>query len=449
MGVTKLALRTNFQQRHLSFLLGVIGVSILATVSLMSEHSSAASMRSVSALGSNNFIASIDTMKESRDTESWQEPYSQITQDVNLIATLNVNYITIDTNWEYPAYMAEWVRAIRATGKHVWFRGAPNQWTDQNGTTGIMTPAAFESEEAQFITSNPTLFEPGDIFDPCAEPEDGSYWSIFPANWSWQGAPNQYTDAFNAFILDTTTMANQSFAAIGVKGVITTIHSTNSWWAENPNSLYNSTIRALGVVTIDSYPERDTTDPATAAAARVSELNAVHAARPGVPVVIGEMGYSNDMPVTDAQQQAVLQAEFSAIEGLNYVAGTNYWVGPGSDQSGGYTHIFAGQRESWTLRPAASNLAAFFQYEESENAGPTPTPTPTPTRPQPRRQVLRSLSQNVSTLVASPTNALDVSTNIGKQQVTLTWPTVTPPGALTKRQVHPLNETWVGSPSQR
>ena len=135
------------------------------------------------------------------------------------------------------------------------------------------------------------------------------------------------------------------------------------------------------MVTIDSYPEGDTTDPGTAATARVSELNAVHAARPGVPVVIGEMGYSNNMPVTDAQQQAVLQAEFSAIEGLSYVAGANYWVGPGTDQSGGYTHIFAGQRGSWTLRPAASNLEAFFQYEESEDAGPPPTPTPTPSPP--------------------------------------------------------------------
>ena len=337
---------------------------VLATVPLLPAQGAAASTDTAAVAGSSNFIASIDTMKESRDTESWQEPYAQIVQDVDLIATLNVNYITVDTHWEYPAYMAEWVQAIRATGKHVWFRGAPNQWTDQNGTTGIMTPAAYEAEEASFITSNPTLFEPGDIFDPCSEPEDGEYWSTFPANWAWQGAPNQYTDAYNAFILDTTAIANQSFAAIGVTGVITTIRSTSSWWAENPNSLYTSTVASLGVVTIDSYPEGDTTDPATAAASRISELAAVHAARPGVPVVIGEMGYSDAMAVTDAQQQAVLQAEFSAIEGLSYVAGLNYWVGPGTDQSGGYTHIFAGQRGAWTLRPAASNLAAFFQYEE-------------------------------------------------------------------------------------
>ena len=224
MDVTKVAPRVNIRQRQLSCLLGVF---VLAAVSFPAEHGAAASMRSAAAVGPSSFIASVDTMKESRDTESWQEPYAQIVQDVDLIATLNVNYITVDTNWEYPAYMAEWVQAIRATGKHVWFRGAPNQWTDQNGTTGIMTPAAFESEEAHFITSNPTLFEPGDIFDPCSEPEDGEYWSTLPANWSWQGAPNQYTDAYNAFILDTTNIANQSFDAIGVTGVITTIRSTN------------------------------------------------------------------------------------------------------------------------------------------------------------------------------------------------------------------------------
>jgi len=313
------------------------------------------------------FIASIDTMKVSRDTATHPETASQIAQAVDLCASLNTTYITVDTNWEYPAYMKEWIDAIRAAGKHVWFRTQPNQWHDDNGATGIMSPSQFESAERSFIDAHPGFFRAGDIFDPISEPEDGLYWNAtFPSGWSWRHAPNTYTNQFNRFILQTTEIANRALKANGVRGVITNIRSVSGWWAASPKSLYNRTVDRLGNVTFDSYPEGTLTDPTAAAHARLSELAAIHAARPDVPVIVGEMGYSDGLPVSDAQQESVIAEELTGIRTLGYVAGLNYWVGPGTSTSGGYTHIFAGRAGAWTLRPAANDLASFFRSYLSE-----------------------------------------------------------------------------------
>src|SRR5690348_15527148 len=59
-----------------------------------------------------NFIASIDTMKVSRDTETRPLSPEEILDIVQLSASINTNYITVDTRWDYPAYLQEWVDAV-------------------------------------------------------------------------------------------------------------------------------------------------------------------------------------------------------------------------------------------------------------------------------------------------------------------------------------------------
>ena len=313
------------------------------------------------------FAASIDTMKESRDTETRPLTDAQIADDVNLCASLNTTYITVDTHWDYPDYMQRWVNAIRAAGKHVWFRIAPNQWEDNNGTTGIMSPAQFESAEQTFLAAYPSLVQPGDILDIPSEPENGLYWkSTYGSGWTYQpAAPNTATQAFNAFIRDTSAIADTTLHAAGIYGVITGVRSVNSYFATHPGTLEPATVSALGYVTFDSYPEGLTTDPTVAAQDRLSEIQAVALAWPGVPIVLGEMGYSNKVLVDDATQEAVVAAELQAISPLSYIAGVNYWVGAGTSNSGGYTHIFAGSTGNWSLRPAALDLSSFFQREVS------------------------------------------------------------------------------------
>ena len=365
-----------------------------------------------------SFIASVDTMKESRDTETRPLSDAQIAADVNVAASLNTTYITVDTHWDYPAYMLRWADAVRAAGRHVWFRIHPNQWGNNNGTTGIMTPAQYEDSERAFILANPAIFRPGDILDPCPEPENGLYWrATYDDGWTAE-APNAATEEYNRFIRDTTDVADAALHQDGIDGVITTVRSTNSFFASHPGALEAATVSRMGRVTVDSYPEGTTTDPQTATQARIDELNTIEQAW-GVPVVIGEMGYSNKVVVDDATQEAVLKAEFGALASLSYLAGANYWVGAGTDNSGGYTHIFAGSTGNWTPRPAAAALAALYQLRTSTDPRATASATPFPSAtsltfggPRPASTTTSATVSTTSTPVAvaaasaTPTNTV-------------------------------------------
>src|SRR6266849_2553056 len=125
------------------FLVCVSLVMVLSTACDASTNTSAATSLtpSVSAIPATPvpappFIAAIDTMKVSRDTQQRPLAQSEIAQVVQLSASLHVNYITVDTNWDYPAYMQEWVDAVRAVHLHVWFRSHPDQWENDDGRTG-------------------------------------------------------------------------------------------------------------------------------------------------------------------------------------------------------------------------------------------------------------------------------------------------------------------------
>jgi hypothetical protein len=299
-------------------------------------------------------------MKESMDTDAHPLTKTQIADDVNLVASLDPSYITVDTFMEYPAYMHAWVDAVRAAGKRVWFRIHPNQWEDSNNTVGIMSPEAYEAEERSFIAAHASLFHAGDILDPCPEPENGFYWNAtYGPRWR-EHAPNAATDAFNAFIRDTTRVADVALHTAGVDGVITSIRSTTAWLAETPKVLYPATIAWLGLVTVDSYPDSGIVDPAIAAADRINELKEIESIR-RVPIIIGEMGFSTGRSrnVDGATQRAVLKAEFDALARLPYLRGVNYWVGAGSSQID-FSRLFDRVHGAWTLRPAAGVVKSFY-----------------------------------------------------------------------------------------
>ncbi len=330
-----------------------------------------------------SYITSIDTMKESKDTDSSTSQLTdeQILNGIDLCARLNPNYITVDTHYNEDTYLARWVRAIRATGKHVWFRPSFAGWG--TGVNGIITPTMYLSQLRTFILTHPGLFQPGDIFDENAEPENGQYWgATYGANWSSQ-APNQATDDFNSFLVGLTDTADQAFQQLDTRGVITTVHSTDPWTAEHPEILYQSTVQHMGnLVTVDAYPDANTTDPATAANAWVQQLMRIHVARPTARILIGEMGYSNAIDVDDTTQENVLKEELNALSSVPYLAGINYWVGAGTAASGGYTHIFTGKTGHWSFRPAAYVLASFYSEIQMIDHSPTPT-LPTASPPQP------------------------------------------------------------------
>src|SRR5215469_4240797 len=179
---------SSIHKKHLLLLSAFLLVLSIAALSLFfaRRHQEQQQTASIS------FITSIDTMKESKDTDSsTQLTGEQIANDINLCANLNPNYITVDTHYDKDTYLARWVRAIRATGKHIWFRPGFVGWG--TGVNSIITPTMYLSKLRAFILAHPGLFQPGDIFDADAEPENGRYWSAtYNPNWSSQ-APNKAT----------------------------------------------------------------------------------------------------------------------------------------------------------------------------------------------------------------------------------------------------------------
>lgn len=308
---------------------------------------------------------SIDTMKESRDSVNNPLTDSQIRQDVDLSASLGCTHITVDTPYDYPDYMARWVRAIRKTGKHVWFRCTFDAWEEIYNTPATMTPSQYTAALVTFIHDHPTLFQPGDILDPLPEPENGAYWartSPYGASWSWKNAPNITTDEFNQFFVGLTKAADQALHAAGINGVITHIRSTNGYIAARPATLYPATVKFMGCVTTDTYVgQGPKIAPADALAAVKKEIEGIENVR-HVPLVLGEFGYSTQGLVDDTQQEAVLAPEFKWIGSLPYLKGINYWHGAGYPAPDRYNgcKLFDGTTGAWHLRPAARRLSLLF-----------------------------------------------------------------------------------------
>ncbi len=315
-------------------------------------------------------ITSVDTMKDSKDTSAPKNQLSSavIQQGVSLAATMAVTHITLDTSYDYPDYYATWVAAIRVTGKSIWFRCHWDAWEGNNGAPATLTSAQYLTQTVAFINAHPSFFQSGDIFDACPEAENGAYWNAtYGVNALTTSAPNTATDAYNQFHLDCKNLMDAAFAANGITGVITGVHSASGFYALTNACLYPATVAKLGYITTDSYPSgMNSLDPATVAAALVTELNQVAAAHPGVPLVLGETGWHGTFAEPDLLQQQVIAAICATLGSAlapPTMVGMNYWVAQGMDSWPATTRLFSGSRGSWTLRPAALTLSAFYQQQ--------------------------------------------------------------------------------------
>jgi hypothetical protein len=299
------------------------------------------------------FYASVDTMKESKDGEARGLSSAEIVDNVILSASIGNNYITVNTHLEYPDVMGQWVQTIRAAGKSVWFRLGTSNCSQSR--------SSYLTEMQKLIVGHPGYFRSGDIFDGDTENENSCYWTQNCGSSGPYGCP----DEFNTFTQNLTTYADQAFALIGVTGVITWIHSTDPGTATT--GLLNARTVEVdhNTVTVDAYPDQNTTDPNTAAQSWLNQLEEIHNAWPNADVVIGEAGYCLKSNVSDAAQASVLSAEYAVIEQANYpwLKGWNYWVGAGGEGYGGYTNIMSGGIGRWRLRPASSVLSDFYRFQ--------------------------------------------------------------------------------------
>ena len=95
----------------------------------------------------------------------------------------------------------------------------------------------------------------------------GAIGMTYGPQWSWQpSAPNPATDAFNDFVVGLVDTTEAAFQQLGLKGVVAIVNSVDPWLAEHSQALCSSTIQRLGnIVTVDAYPDAETTTPSIAA----------------------------------------------------------------------------------------------------------------------------------------------------------------------------------------
>ena len=323
------------------------------------------------------FVGSVDTMKLSKD-QAGGGFTSGDAQAVDLAATMAATHVTVNTPIEDASVMGGWANRIHGDGKHVWFRLSSTNCNQPHGDVGDGYPnfkPGYLTTLHNLMLANPGFFKGGDLFDGDAETENSCWWadhygcgvqsSCTPCNTSGTNTPCAPVYQFNNFLVEMTNQANQDLASLGISGVTTTVHSTDPGTATN--QLYPSTVQAMGnMITVDTYPDQNTTDPTTAANSWVGSLNAWHQSwlnkGINVKILVGEWGYSNAINVDDATQEAVIKAETQqAFPSISFLLGTNYWVGPGVAGDGGYTQIFYLDASGrWQFRPAANDVSTFF-----------------------------------------------------------------------------------------
>ena len=301
-------------------------------------------------------VRAIDTMKLSRDTLKRQISDAEIMAIVRQDAKLHLTHITADVYYDDPAYLGRWVRAIRATGAHVWFRSHWYAWETHRDRAGTLSPHDYIEATRHFLQQNIALFENGDIFDFCPEPENGAYWlRQYGSGWSWRN-PVAKT-AFNSFVRSGVYMASSTLANRGRGAVLATAISVDDSIATR--MLSKPTVARLGMLTLDLYPEGRTRDPKVAARLLVAEIERVHR-RWRVPILLGEHGYARDLPVDDLTQARVLDAELAALARLPYMVGMSYWADAGGVGYGGYTNLYTRAGGGWVPRAAARTLARAY-----------------------------------------------------------------------------------------
>lgn len=285
-------------------------------------------------------VQAVDTMKYSRDPsrEKLNDPSYDlvIAKQVQDIAKIGATHVAIATPYdnEFLPILKRWVQAARRNNLKVWFRGNFSGWEQWFGYPKI-DRAEHIRQIKSFITSNPELFETGDIFMGCPECENGG-----------PGDPRRTGDvaAYRRFLISEHAAMRDGFRQIG-KNVTIDYNSMNGDVAKLV--MDRDTTRALGgTVVIDHYvrtPEQLVRD--------VQEI----ARDSGGTVILGEFGVPildiNGQMTEDEQANWVSDA-LKLLISVPELKGLNYWV-----NLGGSTSLF---NQDGSPRMVVNTLTGYF-----------------------------------------------------------------------------------------
>lgn len=297
-------------------------------------------------------VRCVDTMKTSRDACRQTidaRRAALIRAEVAVIKGLGASHVAVATPYdsEFVPFLRHWAREVHAQGLKVWFRGNFCGWEGWFDYPKWGTSYDRQIEAAvDFVCGHPDLFESGDSFNLCPEPENAALLHD-------PRAANGHPSEFRKFLGDSVEAMNRAFREQGKRVAV-------NWLSVNGDVGRDIVDRATadrmgGLVTIDHY--------VPSAAKMVEYVDDIHR-KFGCKVLIGEFG-APLRGINPAGWSPTEQADFveEILEALwqrrDYVVGVNYWVGASEDGTD-ETRIFEREGEGYRLRPAAEVLKRYF-----------------------------------------------------------------------------------------
>ncbi len=293
-------------------------------------------------------LQSIDTMKYSRDLsrEKLDDPRfdAVIDTQVKNIAAIGATHVVIATPYdkEFIPMLQRWVSAARKYKINVWFRGNWSGWERWFDYPQI-TPDDHIRKTKEFILSNSSLFEDGDIFSSCPECENGVL-----------GDPRSTgdTEGYRKFIIEEYRTNKEAFKIIDKK-IQSNFFSMNGDVARLVMDK-DTTVALGGIVTIDHYVETP-----KKIASDIKKL----AVESGGKIVLGEFG----APIPDIhgemtpeEQAQWINKTLALAARTKEIIGVNYWL-----NIGGSTEIWDSKGSQ---SPAVEIIRQFYRPEVAYGA---------------------------------------------------------------------------------
>lgn len=298
-------------------------------------------------------IQSVDAMKYTKDVICNQKDEVWINKWVGKAAELGATHVAISTPYDNPkcgdavAYTKTWIKAIRAKGLKVFHRQMPLQFEgiyDNPKSPG----ANFTAMVTNYIKTNKENYQEGDIFTPIPEPQNGGIKSV---NNCAQGVCIFSSTAnFNQWLRDTTIASREAFGQIGLKdkvgvgyygfdGFIAWGHNNPDW--QGKGFLEDETVRIIGHIAVDHYPEAVGTEMGT-------DLAQLEKRFPNTPIIISEWGTIKGGNIEQQVKNSMGGAKRPSVVGFNY-----WHLGPGGNE--------ALINDDFTNRPQFNEVQSFFK----------------------------------------------------------------------------------------